>query len=162
MNLPVQAITFTYLLGAVTSLWWDILSSDNRSVYLGLYPLIFIFFNCKKVSGWLTYRIVAAIYLLVMKTFFTKMGQSRPLFVYFSSFLITISILKIAKSIDGVLGIRTRGLRMVGADETTELWRPLHVMKTFCLMRSLSKIEPIQVEYLLNLNKNLSICHAFV
>ena len=89
------------------------------------------------------------------------MGQSRPLFVYFSSFLITISI-QIEKSIDGVLGIRTRGRRMVGADETTELWRPLHVMKTFCLMRSLSKIEPIQVEYLLNLNKNLSICHAFV
>ena len=26
------------------------------------------------------------------------------------------------KSIDGVLGIRTRGRRMVGADETTELW----------------------------------------
>ena len=28
------------------------------------------------------------------------------------------------KSIDGVLGIRTRGRRMVGADETMELWRP--------------------------------------
>ena len=31
------------------------------------------------------------------------------------------------KSIDGVLGIRTRGRRMVGADETTELWRPLRL-----------------------------------
>ena len=50
------------------------------------------------------------------------MGQSRPLFVYFRSFL-TIS-LQNEKSIDGVLGIRTRGRRMVGADETTELWRP--------------------------------------
>ena len=49
------------------------------------------------------------------------MGQSRPLFVYFRHFLITISIIE--KSIDGVLGI-TRGCRMVGADETTELWRP--------------------------------------
>ena len=28
------------------------------------------------------------------------------------------------KKLDGVLGIRTRGCRMVGADETTELWRP--------------------------------------
>ena len=28
------------------------------------------------------------------------------------------------KSLDGVLGIRTRGRRMVGTDETTELWRP--------------------------------------
>jgi len=51
--------------------------------------------------------------------FFKKMGQSRPLFVYFRSFLITISI-QIEKSIDGVLGIRTLGRRMVGADETTE------------------------------------------
>ena len=50
------------------------------------------------------------------------MGQSRPLFVYFRPFL-TISI-QIEKSMDGVLGIRTRGRRMVGADETTELWRP--------------------------------------
>ena len=51
------------------------------------------------------------------------MGQFRPLFVYFRSFLITISI-QIEKSIDGVLGIRTQGRRMVDADETTELWRP--------------------------------------
>ena len=56
-----------------------------------------------------------------------KMGQSRPLFVYFRSFLITISI-QIEKSIDGVLGIRTWGCRMVGADKTTELWRhPLFI-----------------------------------
>ena len=55
------------------------------------------------------------------------MGQSRPLFVYFRSFLITISI-QIEKSIDGVLGIRTWGRRMVGADETTELWRPPQVV----------------------------------
>ena len=56
------------------------------------------------------------------KFFFKKMGQSRPLFVYFHSFLVTISK-QIEKSIDGVLGIRTWGLRMVGAGETTELWR---------------------------------------
>ena len=55
--------------------------------------------------------------------YFLKMGQSRPLFVYFCPFPITISI-QIEKSVDGVLGIRTRGRRMVGADETTELWRP--------------------------------------
>ena len=52
------------------------------------------------------------------------MGQSRPLFVYFRYFLITISIIQIEKSIDGVLGIQTRGHRTVGTDETTELWRP--------------------------------------
>ena len=44
--------------------------------------------------------------------------------LFFRSFLITISI-QIEKSIDGVLGIRTRGRRMVGTDETTELWWPL-------------------------------------
>ena len=44
-------------------------------------------------------------------------------FVYFRPFHIT-NQLQIEKSIDGVLGIRTRGHRMVGADETTELWRP--------------------------------------
>ena len=54
---------------------------------------------------------------------FLKMGQSRPLFVYFRSFLIII-LTQIEKSIDGVLEIRTRGRRMVGADKTTELWRP--------------------------------------
>ena len=52
------------------------------------------------------------------------MGQSWPHFVYFHSFLVTISI-QIEKSIYDVLGIRTQGHRMVGADETMELWRPL-------------------------------------
>ena len=54
------------------------------------------------------------------------MGQSRPLIIfYFRSFLVPtiISIIQIEKSVDGVLGIRTRGLRMVGNDATTELWR---------------------------------------
>ena len=51
------------------------------------------------------------------------MGQSRPLFVYFHYFLDTISIIQIEKSVDGVLGILTRGRRMVGADKTTELWQ---------------------------------------
>ena len=48
------------------------------------------------------------------------MDQSLPLFVYF---LDTISIIQSEKSIDGVLGIRTLGRRMVGADKTMELWR---------------------------------------
>ena len=60
----------------------------------------------------------------VKDSFFKKMGQYRPLFCfYFRSFLVTISI-PIEKSIDSVLGIRTRGRRMVGADKTMELWRP--------------------------------------
>ena len=52
------------------------------------------------------------------------MGQSRPLFIYFCHFLDTISIIQIEKSVDGVIGIQTRGRRMEGTDETTELLRP--------------------------------------
>ena len=60
---------------------------------------------------------------------FFKMGQTRPLFgFYFRSFSqhkdkystnVTIN----DKSIDGVLGSRTQGGMMEGADEYTELWR---------------------------------------
>ena len=39
--------------------------------------------------------------------FIFKIGQPRPLFVYFHSFLITISIIQIEKIIYGVLGILT-------------------------------------------------------
>ena len=53
------------------------------------------------------------------------MGRTRPLFVLFSFFshdkYSTNTIYE--KSIDGVLGTRTWGGRMVGADESTEIWR---------------------------------------
>ena len=65
--------------------------------------------------------------------FLTCFFKNRPIpasfFVYFRSLLVTISI-QIEKSVDGVLGIQNRGRRMVCADKTTELWRPLlsHVL----------------------------------
>ena len=34
------------------------------------------------------------------------------------------------KSVDGVLGTRTRGSRMVGADKSTELWRRPHKLRS--------------------------------
>ena len=55
------------------------------------------------------------------------MSQSRPLFVYFRPFLITISIIQIETSIDGEHGMRTCGRRIEGTDETMELWRPKFV-----------------------------------
>ena len=55
---------------------------------------------------------------------FTKWVKYGLFFVYFRPFLITISIILIEKSLDGVLGIQTCGSTMVGSDETTELWRP--------------------------------------
>ena len=73
------------------------------------------------------------------------MDQSRSLFVYFCHFLDTISIMQIEKSIDGVLGIWTQGHRMVGADETTELWRPPYLL--FALQHSLFKMVQFQVSF---------------
>ena len=53
-------------------------------------------------------------------------AKSSLFFVNSHPFLIPISIstIQIEKSVDGMLGIRTQGYRMVGADETTELWQP--------------------------------------
>ena len=60
--------------------------------------------------------------------FLKKMGQSRPLLVNFRPFLITIAIIQIEKSLDGVHGIQTHGRLMVGSDDTTELWRPQQLL----------------------------------
>ena len=60
-----------------------------------------------------------------MLFFFLKKWAYPGLFLFiFPSFLVTISIIQIEKSIEGVHGIRTRGRRMVGTDKTTELCRP--------------------------------------
>ena len=55
-----------------------------------------------------------------------KNGPNPASFCLFRSFYITnISLIDYNdKSIDGVLGTQTRGGRMVGTDESTELWRP--------------------------------------
>ena len=55
-----------------------------------------------------TFPIYKRYYYQDKQIVFLKMGQSRPLFVYFR---VTISI-QIEKTVDGVLGIRTRGRRM--------------------------------------------------
>ena len=60
------------------------------------------------------------------------MDQSRPLFVYFRSFHIPIQMTNIQfeKSIDGVLGTRSQGGWMEGADKSTELMRH-HIFSVF-------------------------------
>ena len=59
---------------------------------------------------------------------FLNMGQSRPLFHLFLSFPHSNFIYNFNntnwKSMYGVLGIRTLGSRMVGAEQTMELWLP--------------------------------------
>ena len=68
------------------------------------------------------------------ETFFKKWAKPGLFLVYFHSFSqhkdkystnFTIN----DKSIDGVLGSRTRGGMMEGADESTELWQ--HPYETF-------------------------------
>ena len=61
-------------------------------------------------------------YLEAIDSFFkwVNPGLFFVLFLFFSCYNFNTNW----KSVDGVLGIRTRGRRMVGADETTELWWP--------------------------------------
>ena len=55
--------------------------------------------------------------------FFKKWAKPGLIFVYFCSFHMTNLVQINDKSVDGVLGTRTRDSRMVGADKSTELWR---------------------------------------
>ena len=71
---------------------------------------------------------------------FFKWANPGLFYVYFCPFLITISIKQIEKRVDGVLGIRTRGRRMVGADETMELWRP--PKGPLCYMQPIFWLKP--------------------
>ena len=71
-----------------------------------------------------SYSTQHAVNNICFSIYFLNMSQSRPLIVYFRPFLNAITI-KNWKSIDGVLGIQTWGRRMVGTDETMELWRPI-------------------------------------
>ena len=85
---------------------------------------------------------------------FFKKWPITASFVYFRPFLITISIIQIEKSIDNVLRIWTCSRRMVGADKTTELWRPPNLLYVFPLdgwmhsraKRSLQLLPNLEVE----------------
>ena len=59
--------------------------------------------------------------------FFLKNGPNPAsfcLFSFFSHAKYSINLTINYKSIDGVLGTRPQGSRIVGTDEFTELWRP--------------------------------------
>ena len=53
------------------------------------------------------------------------MGQTRPILIisFFSHDKYSTNLTINDKSVDGVLGTQTRGGRMVGTDDSTELWR---------------------------------------
>ena len=57
------------------------------------------------------------------------MDKSWPPIVYFRPFLVTVSIIQIEKSLDGVLGIQTWGCRIVGADKFLFLIKALLNLK---------------------------------
>ena len=85
-----------------------------NTYFLSLWCAIFV--------AWKVCEYISFTHLL--KELFNRWANPGLFFVYFRPFLITISIIQIEKSIDGVHGIWTRGCRMAGADKTTELWRP--------------------------------------
>ena len=70
----------------------------------------------------------------ILHVFFKKWAKSGLFFVYFCSFHMTniVQIDHNDKSVNGVLGTRTRGGRVVGADEFTELWRHPILQFLFC------------------------------
>ena len=70
-----------------------------------------------------TDRSIGARPLPMLNFIVKKMGQTRPLFVYFRSFHMTkYSTNNVnQKSVDGVLWTQTQGGEMEGSDESTEL-----------------------------------------
>ena len=127
-------------------------------VILSLYvicslSLSFTFSICYSLSTMPVYHFY---YLCMCVSFLKNMGQSRPLFAYFHYFLDTISIIQIEKSVDGVLGIQTRGHRMVGTHKTMELWQPPSVSFLLLLM----SVCVILSHYPVLLHSRMSECHS--
>ena len=88
-----------------------------EQVFLIFVPVAFI-------SCWNAIKKISSHHLAIFLMFFLKNGPILAFFCLFSSFSHYNFNNTNWKSIDGVLGFRTRGRMMVGADDTTELWRP--------------------------------------
>ena len=80
----------------------------NGLLFLSICPSVLLFQSIGKCVTLSVQSHLASIF-----SCFFKMGQSWPLFVYFLPFLIIISIIQIEKSVDGILGIQTRGRRIM-------------------------------------------------
>ena len=72
---------------------------------------------------------------------YTKIKQkNRFIFILFSfQYQPQFQQFKLKKIID-VVGIRTRGYRMLGADQTTELWLPLKSTLSKCTVELIQKV----------------------
>ena len=126
-------------IGEIFEILPDTIQVANAALILILIP-IFEYFIYPMLGKSLRISFnYSSVHYRIVFFFFKKMGQSRPIFVYFRSFLITISIIQIEKSVDGVLGIQTRSRRMIGADKTTELWRPPQYRIVSLLNKKLGK-----------------------
>ena len=71
---------------------------------------------------------------------FQKINGPNPASICLFSFFFTLNVqiyhkFENEKSVDGVLGSRTWGGRMEGADESTELWRHLYLTDLFILFK---------------------------
>ena len=75
--------------------------------------------------------------------FFGKLAKCFCLFSFFSQDKCSTNL---AISVDSALGTRTRGGRMVGTVESTELWQ--HPFSFIGCLQSKNKLEPTQAFYL--------------
>ena len=94
------------------------------------------FFRCDKKLR----KIVRTLLCRDLISSFFKCAKPGAFFVYFHSFShdkYSTNLTVNDKSVDGVLGTRTRGGSMVGADASTELWRhPFSFILIRLLLRS--------------------------
>ena len=86
---------------------------------------------------------------------FSKMGQSQPLFCLFLSFSHYHFNNTHWKKCRWCDGIQTRGHRMVGANESTELWRP-STLPTYYAVRFLFKSDNCFDAFLKNRVKHIA------
>ena len=89
------------------------------------------------------------------------MGQTRPLSFFSHDKYSTNTINE--KSVDGVLGTRTRGGKMVGADESTELGGTPTFMFVACLLlHCVGRQHSSGVQFLLHLTLPNKLEHKLV
>ena len=106
------------------------------------YPFTCVFKPSRLAHLHVRFRTAPFIKFALFHSYFFKknIGQSRPLFVYFCSFHIPFQmtnlyfvLYKLKKRRCCVLGIRTRGCRIVGDDDSTELFFILQMLpSTMC------------------------------
>ena len=120
-----QINPLSYLASVKDIVWKEIISLRSRAVCFAAkidqisYAHLEINFKCTKVTCFFKFRPIPPSFSFYFHSFL---------------FLISISIIQIEKSIDGVLGIQTQGGRMVGIKHDT-VWKATKLKKLVLLLR---------------------------